>query len=91
MFSKDTAVLTGAAMLESIWEARQSDLLDLITPFVLYAIATKTSPGSTVDIHFAAKYVRENYGYTDIPESVIKKILNRNPQGSFKRCDGDYT
>lgn len=91
MYSKDTAVLTGAAMLESIWEARQSDLLDLITPFVLYAIATKTSPGSIVDIHFTAKYVREKYGYTDIPESVIKKILNRNPRGSFKRSDGNYT
>lgn len=90
MNSKDTEILTGAAMLESVWEVRQSDLLDLITPFVLYTISLKTSPGDIVDISCTAKYVREKYGYPNMPDSVIEKILKRNPQNSFERKGGKY-
>lgn len=77
-------------MLESVWETRKSDLLDLITPFVLYAIASKTAPGEIVDISYTTEYVRENYGYVDIPASVIKKILHRNAHNCFKKNYGSY-
>lgn len=86
----DTIVLTGAAMLETMWENRNKDLLDLITPFVLYAVSKKTAPGEKIDIEYTVNYVRENYGYKDIPPSAIKKILNRNPEKCIKKDKKNY-
>lgn len=33
--------LVSAAMLEAIWSSRKKDLIDLITPFVLYAVENR--------------------------------------------------
>ena len=57
---------------------------------MLYAIATKTSPGQSVDVKNAAVFVRENYGYTDLPNSVVERILKRNPHDSFEKKNGSY-
>ena len=37
--------MISAAMLEAVWQSRKKDMIDLITPFVMYATATLTSPG----------------------------------------------
>lgn len=47
--------MISAAMLEAVWQSRKKDMIDLITPFVMYATATLTSPGEKVDIQKVAK------------------------------------
>ena len=76
---------TSAVMMETMWEEKRNDLLDLITPFILYSIAQKTSIGGEIKIDYIVQSMGAFYGYKDIPESVIKKILNRNPKKCIKR------
>ena len=42
-------LLTGAVMLETMWKTRHQDLLDLISPFVYYAVAKVCSPKENID------------------------------------------
>lgn len=65
--------MISAAMLEAVWQSRKKDMIDLITPFVMYATATLTSPGEKIDTQKVQKYVQENYAYTDMPEVIVKK------------------
>lgn len=81
----DGQALVSAAMLEAIWSSRKKDMIDLITPFILYAVAKKTSPGEQINTKAVQKYVQVNYAYPDLPESIIKAALSRNPQSAIKK------
>lgn len=82
--------MISAAMLEAIWSSRKKDMIDLITPFILYAVAKQTSPGEQIDTKAVQKYVQENNGYPDLPESIIKAALARNPQSAIKKQDKKF-
>lgn len=82
--------MISAAMLEAVWQSRKKDMIDLITPFVMYATATLTSPGEKIDTQKVQKYVQENYAYTDMPEVIVKKVLARNPYSSIKRINHKF-
>ena len=62
-------------------------MIDLITPFILYAVAKETSPGGAVNTKSVQKYVQDHYAYPDLPESIIKSALSRNPLSAFERKD----
>ena len=79
--------LTSAALLEAIWSSRKKDMIDLITPFILYAVAKETSPGGAINTKSVQKYVQVHYAYPDLPESIIKTALARNPLSAFERKD----
>jgi len=82
--------LISAAILEAIWVSRKKDMIDLITPFVLYAVAKQTSPGEQIDTKAVQKYVQENNGYPDLPESIIKAALSRNPKSAITKQDKKF-
>lgn len=82
--------LISAAMLEAIWGSRKKDMIDLITPFILYAVAKQTSPGERIDTKAVQKYVQENNGYPDLPESIIKAALSRNPRSAITKQDKKF-
>ena len=82
--------LVSAAMLEAIWSSRKKDLIDLITPFVLYAVAKQTSPGNSINTKAAQKYVQDNFSYPDLPESIIRSVLSRNPLDAFEKKDPNH-
>lgn len=82
--------MISAAMLEAIWVSRKKDMIDLITPFVLYAVAKQTSPGEPIDTKAVQKAVQENNGYPDLPESIIKAALSRNPWSAIKKKDKKF-
>ena len=82
--------IISAAMLEATWESRKKDMLDLVAPFVMYATATLTSPGKKINIPNVLKYVRENFAYKDMPESIVKRVLSRNPYSAIKKEKGDF-
>lgn len=82
--------MISAAMLEAVWQSRKKDMIDLITPFVMYATATLTSPGEKVDIQKVQNYMQHNFAYTDMPEVIIKKVFARKPYSSIERRNHNY-
>lgn len=78
-------IMMSAAMLEAMWEVRKKDMLDLITPFIMYAVAVTTSPEEEINLNLVQSNVQKNYGYTDIPISIIEKVLRRNPYKAVKK------
>ena len=81
----DNQTMISAAMLEAVWQSRKKDMIDLITPFVMYATATLTSPHEEINIEKVQEYVQQNFAYTDMPEVIIRKVLKRNPYSSIRR------
>lgn len=82
--------LISAALLEAIWSSRKKDMIDLITPFILYAVAKQTSPGGAINTKSVQKYVQEHYAYPDLPESIIKSALARNPLSAIERREKTF-
>ena len=81
--------LTGIVMLETMWATRGKDLLDLISPFIRYTIAKLTTPGEEIDLARVHAQVSSEFGYLDMPKSIVVKVLNRDPT-LFKRESGKY-
>ena len=75
----ENQIMISAAMLETMWRYRHKDLIDLVTPFVMCAIAHNTSVDEEIDVVKVQRYVQENYAYVDFPEVIVRRILNRNP------------
>lgn len=82
-------LLTGVVMLETMWKSRAQDLLDLISPFVLYASAKVSSPNEIIDKNNVLSIIKQEFGYTDMPMVVVEKVFKRNPQ-LFQRSYGEY-
>ena len=75
---QNQTALTGTVLLEAFWSSRRKDMIDLITPFIHYAVAQITSPNENIDIQSVTSIIRHEFGYADIPEAVIVKILSRD-------------
>ena len=81
--------LTGSVLLEAYWATRKKDMLDLIAPFVQYCIAKTTSVGSAIDISRITNNMRSEFGYIDIPEAVIIKVINRD-ETHYNKSNSSY-
>lgn len=69
--------LTSTAMLASIWEREKKDTLELILPFITYSIGKVTSVGNRVDVASIATHLSNNFGFYDMPHSVLYKAFKR--------------
>ena len=81
--------LTGTVLLEAYWATRKKDMLDLIAPFIQYCVAKTTALDEIIDIAKVTGIIRNEFGYIDIPEAAIVKVLNRD-QDHFKRINKYY-
>ena len=84
----DNALFLGASMLETMWNTRKKDMIDLIAPFIQYAVATTHSQGEKIDVRRVRNYVRKNFGYDDLPNSIIERVFSR--EGNIKKISGEY-
>ena len=82
-------LLTGAVMLETMWKTRHQDLLDLVSPFVFFAVAKVCSPKEVIDQQRVLDIVRSEFGYTDMPPTVAERVFKRNPK-LFQKEHGEY-
>ena len=69
--------ITSIAMIYTLWSANHQDLLDIVTPFVLYAVGKNAKPGKAIQIAQIASYIETEFGYTRFDHNVIKRILGR--------------
>lgn len=76
-------------MLETMWESRRQDLLDLISPFIIYAVAKVTSPGEVVAEEKALEIVRNEFGYSDMPVTIVRRALRRQRK-YFRKENGTF-
>lgn len=77
--------MISAVMLESMWASRKKDMVDLISPFILYATGTLTAPGEQIDTKKVLDYVQKNFAYPDMPEEIIKRGLEKSSKISRKK------
>jgi len=69
--------LTSTAMLASIWEKEKKDTIELILPFVTYGIGKTTSIGNQINIATISSFVSVNFGFHNMPNSVLHKVFTR--------------
>jgi len=65
------------AMIYALWQTNKNDLLDLIRPFVIYAIGNTTHKNGEIVAEKIARYMEEEFGYKSFQVEVVKRILSR--------------
>lgn len=71
------------SMLYALWQTERKDLLDLIRPFVLYAVGKTTSVGSIINETDVCKAMEQEFGYRTFQPAVIHRILSRETSSSI--------
>lgn len=83
--------LASVAMLNSIFNIKNRDLLDSLIPFVKTAIHKTTKIGDEVKLDAVTSYLNTTFGFATIPLSVTRTLLNRlSPTFLKKRFDTFY-
>jgi len=84
-------VLISTAIMSALWEKKQKDTLDLLLPFLKYAIGKTTQVGSLVDVEKTIDVFRSEFGYDTIPDHVITIMLKRlSPSILSKKQKSNY-
>lgn len=89
MITTEMNNMVGPAMLEAMWETKRKDLIDLVSPLVLYSIAKTTSLGNAVNGREVVNAMR-HFGYDDIPVAIIESVCKREKKKYFHRNKGEY-
>lgn len=71
----NSSALVTVAMLSTMLSEKNSDYLDIVSPFVLTLLPTKI--GSKVDCEETLSALKENYGFKEFPHHVLTKLLSR--------------
>lgn len=77
--------IVSAALLEAIWEENKKDVLDLLVNFVKYIIACNYEKGNELDDEFICSEMKNKFGFSTMPHSVIICILKRLTTKEYKR------
>lgn len=81
---KKNAIIS-LAMLYALWQTKRSDLLDLIRPFVLYAVGVTTKVGDIIDVEGICRYMESEFGYQSFQYAVVERILLRETSDAIKQ------
>ncbi len=65
------------AMLYALWQSKRQDLLDLIQPFIMYAVGDTTKVGEKIDLDKISARMEEEFGYKSFQTTVVKRVLLR--------------
>lgn len=65
------------AMLYALWQSKRQDILDLISPFILYAVGVTTKKGDAIDVDKVCACMVEEFGYRSFQPIIVNKILIR--------------
>lgn len=84
-------VLVSTAMISALWEKHNKDTLDLMIPFMKYAIANTTKVGAKLNLNSVIEIFKTEFGYDSIPYNVVINILNRLSPSILSKKDREYT
>lgn len=71
------------AMLYSLWQTKHNDLLDLIRPFILFAVGMTTKTNGSIDIDAICRYMESEFGYQSFQPAVVERILLRETSNAI--------
>lgn len=83
-------ILISASVLSTYWEHGRNDMLDLLMPFLKYAIASTTKKNEKVPVELVTQMFKQEFGYYEIPINVVKTLLNRLSPKQLMRNHGEY-
>lgn len=69
--------IVSAALLDAIWEESHKDVIDLLIPFVIYILSENFSINDIVDKEKTSKCMKEKFGFTYMPNSVMDCVFKR--------------
>ena len=69
--------ISSLAMIYALWQTSNHDLLDLIRPFVVYAVGNTTNKGDEISAEIIARFMETEFGYKSFQVEVVNRILNR--------------
>ena len=86
---KNQEYIVSTAMLAAYLGKSSTDCLDLMKPFILYLLPKE---GSRIDQSDISIKLKERFGFNNVPENVVAKILNRiNKKDDYIRKEaGNY-
>ena len=81
--------ITSNAMLAAYLGKKSTDCFDLMKPFILYLLPPL---GERVDMIEISEGIKNQFGFNNVPENVINKIVRRISKQSkyIEKKDGDY-
>ena len=82
--------LISAGVLNTYWDHKHTDMLDLIMPFLKYSISQTTKIGEEIDLTRLTEKFRSEYGYDDMPIDVIRIMLKRLSPTILKKVSKHY-
>lgn len=65
------------AMLYAVWQTKHKDVLDLLRPFILYAVGTTTKTNNRIDIDIICNFMEKEFGYSSFQPAIATRILQR--------------
>ena len=72
------------SMLYALWQTERKDLLDLIRPFVMYAVGSVTAVGAEINETEVCKAMEREFGYKTFQPAVIHRILSRETSATIE-------
>ena len=75
------------SMLYALWQTERKDLLDLIRPFVIYAVGIVTDVGAEINETDVCKTMESEFGYKTFQPAVIHRVLVRETSSSKEYHD----
>lgn len=90
MINNADEVLISSSVLCTYWEHSRNDMLDLLMPFLKYAIASKVNEGDVIPVGEITEMFKSEFGYYDIPQDVILTLLKRLSPAVLKKEKNSY-
>ena len=83
-------LLISASMLSALWDKQRNDTIDLLKPFVEYAIGKRYRKGQMVEVSAIQYELESTLGYEKMPRGVVDIILNRLSPQTLTKEHGCY-
>lgn len=72
------------AMIYALWQTKHKDLLELIRPFIFYAIGTTTSVGNPINVNKICNCMVDDFGYKSFHPAIVNRVLNRETSADIE-------
>ena len=72
------------SMIYALWQTKHKDLLELIRPFILYAVGITTRVGSPIDVNSICKCMVDDFGYKSFHPAIVNRVLNRETSSEIE-------
>lgn len=75
------------AMLYALWQSKRQDLIDLIQPFIIYAVGVTTKVGDKIEVEKVSTCMEEEFGYKSFQTAVVKRVLLREASSKINSAE----